>query len=1343
MSATATSVGGSAYYLEGCESEQPMDYTEYLSRSQSVATGHGHEGAVSAHAPTYAGKGSARLGLSGVIDKDEFKMLVDELRDPKTGKQLGKKPGKYETEAERLARLLVSEPDATPERIRQLEIHAHKGTRTPCHATDLTLSVQKSISAIHAALEAEGRHEEATEIWKAIDVGVEAAMEYLTPLVMIRPSAHASQRINGRATTKYIPNDELVRVNFRHDQSRDGEPQLHVHVMILNRVYDAETDTWRAPSLEAVYDEMSAIDAVFMRTVEAEVHRRLGYVFATRPDGKAREILGIPEQVRDFFSSRRRALTVVADKLVAEYRQRYNREPSPWLLYKMYRHSTLATRKAKAKVAPARETELQRWGKALEAEIKTSFAAIVRDVRAVAASGRRSPSINHNQVIAQALAALEDRKQKWKHGDLVFELAKALPDTLSLEAGELRALLDRLVAETLNSGQVVNLKAPDFIEVPPELQRPDGSCIFEKPMTERYATLAQLQTEDGLVDGLKWRGAWTMDVSRATSSLERYPMLDAGQRAMVLGLLTDGKFIGLVSAAGGSGKTTAISVYREILKEEFGAVAFGLSTAQTAANILRDEGFEKSANVARVLDYYERLHSGKKVSQREREKYELPKGSVWVVDEASMLDTTQAARLAALARQHNWKIVFVGDPNQLDAVGPAGAFGLLCEKGTPYLLEEVHRQAEQWERDATLGIRVGDPEALIQYDRRGRFMGGDAADMKRAAYENFLADHIAGVDSLLICGSNEEAAEASSRVHEELVRLGRIDDTTTVMLRDDVRAGIGALVTTRRNKCNMREPGTNETYHLVNREVWRITDIYDNGSAYAFKVLGRDEFGNELHGERRFLPAWYMREHVDLAYASTVHAAQGRTVQNMHVVVDELMDRVAFYVAMSRGKNENRAYVVTKQIDKDTREHYLDRLASMLDREGDRLSATQFLEREQDRAEHLGNLGARWTILVNDHRHEAYSRMFAEVMSAHDFARYEQDSATANLHRLIAAMELRGLDPRQVITRIVTSRELDSADSVSQVLITRAKKLNDQLGQHLGQREFVRHTFVDRTPISDKPEIQYARAVATYMDARCLELAEGAAQNPPAHLAGLGPVPTDPIARAEWLNKAAVVEGYRQQYNVTGDDPIGRAPSWHEPEKRMTWEMSAHALHLDPNERDTKSLSDGALWNLVAAYEAELAWMPRNVDKELRTAGLAVREATTRLEIAKARSEHTANGREALEAADVLRRMQDRLAAYQIAAQARDRAYEMTAAKRELHDAAKDELRLRGLLDEQPPSGPSEPNFDTDFQIAEDLRRARAAMELLDNRQIDEDYSRRAHERDMRREHERDLGIDR
>jgi hypothetical protein len=217
-----------------------------------------------------------------------------------------------------------------------------------------------------------------------------------------------------------------------------------------------------------------------------------------------------------------------------------------------------------------------------------------------------------------------------------------------------------------------------------------------------------------------------------------------------------------------------------------------------------------------VLNHYAKVRAKKKIPKAEQKMFDLPKGSVWVVDESSMIDTTKAAELAALARQHSFKIVFIGDSNQLDAVGPAGAFGLLCEKGTPYRLTEVHRQREEWEREATLGLRSGDVNALTEYDRRGRFVGGEADDMRREAYQNFLADHLAGIDALLVCGSNEEAAEASSRVHEELVRLGRVDDRVTTTLRGDVRAGVGDLIQTRRNKWNMREPGTDESYQIVN-----------------------------------------------------------------------------------------------------------------------------------------------------------------------------------------------------------------------------------------------------------------------------------------------------------------------------------------------------------------------------------------------------------------------------------------------------------------------------------------------------------------------------------------------
>ena len=58
------------------------------------------------------------------------------------------------------------------------------------------------------------------------------------------------------------------------------------------------------------------------------------------------------------------------------------------------------------------------------------------------------------------------------------------------------------------------------------------------------------------------------------------------------------------------------------------------------------------------------------------------------------------------------------------------------------------------------------------------------------------------------------------------------------------------------------------------------------------------------------LPADYVRQHVELAYATTVHRAQGMTTDTAHVLADAAATREAFYVAMTRGRRSNQAYLV-------------------------------------------------------------------------------------------------------------------------------------------------------------------------------------------------------------------------------------------------------------------------------------------------------------------------------------------------------------------------------------------------------------------------------------------------
>src|SRR5512135_1873379 len=112
-------------------------------------------------AGTWWGRGADSLGLRGEVTDDVMETLYGGLLHPVTGEALGTAPREYASFEDRLAELLAKEPDATPERIRELELAAHKSHREARTYADLTFSPPKSWSVLHAALEHAGRHAEA------------------------------------------------------------------------------------------------------------------------------------------------------------------------------------------------------------------------------------------------------------------------------------------------------------------------------------------------------------------------------------------------------------------------------------------------------------------------------------------------------------------------------------------------------------------------------------------------------------------------------------------------------------------------------------------------------------------------------------------------------------------------------------------------------------------------------------------------------------------------------------------------------------------------------------------------------------------------------------------------------------------------------------------------------------------------------------------------------------------------------------------------------------------------------------------------------------------------------
>ena len=91
---------------------------------------------------------------------------------------------------------------------------------------------------------------------------------------------------------------------------------------------------------------------------------------------------------------------------------------------------------------------------------------------------------------------------------------------------------------------------------------------------------------------------------------------------------------------------------------------------------------------------------------------------------------------------------------------------------------------------------------------------------------------------------------------------------------------------------------------MANRDRWTITRVQADGGLHVLGPTGH-----------RALPAGYVHQHVELAYATTAHGAQGETVHTAHLVVGESTGAAAAYVGMTRGRQRNIAHLVADTLD--------------------------------------------------------------------------------------------------------------------------------------------------------------------------------------------------------------------------------------------------------------------------------------------------------------------------------------------------------------------------------------------------------------------------------------------
>src|SRR5680860_609609 len=257
-----------------------------------------------------------------------------------------------------------------------------------------------------------------------------------------------------------------------------------------------------------------------------------------------------------------------------------------------------------------------------------------------------------------------------------------------------------------------------------------------------------------------------------------------------------------------------------------------------------------------------------------------------------MLDQDVALALLTIADEAKARIAFVGDRHQLPAVGRGGVLDHAARWARPEAcleLETVHRFTDPEYADLTLLMRTGQRPGEV-FDRlhaRGLIQIHPTEVERLAA----LTD----VDGTLIADTREQVATLNAAIRDQRLATGQTSGAGAVTTAAGERLGVGDQSATRRNH---RDLG------VANRDRWTVTGTDDHGG-----LLVRGRCGS------RSLPADYVRQHVELAYATTVHGAQGETVDQAHLLIGEATGAAAAYVGMTRGRNHNTAHLVAESID--------------------------------------------------------------------------------------------------------------------------------------------------------------------------------------------------------------------------------------------------------------------------------------------------------------------------------------------------------------------------------------------------------------------------------------------
>ena len=809
--------------------------------------------------------------------------------------------------------------------------HAYADRRArPVVGFDLTFTIPKSASVLWALGEEPTRR----AVVAAHHAAVAQALAFVDDQV-VRTRVGAGGR-------RQIRTLGMVAAAFDHYDSRAGDPNVHTHVVLANKVQGPDK-RWRSLDGKTIHAATVTVSELYDGLVADELHRRLHVAWSARHRGvdrnEAFEIDGIDDGLLRAFSSRSERIHEVELDWAEEFRATRGRGPSRLETIRARQHLTRVTRPAKV-VRPLTEL-LTEWGNRARALTGVE----PQDLTARALAGDYSRGLQAHDVgpvtraalIAQVLDDVSGRRSVWSTWNLGAAAARvAMPLRMASPRQRLRLLHELTTAAADRCVQLDDTRDPATRRI--------GEAQF--------TSVELLGAERVLLDAaeatdfpLALRG-WE---ARTLPDAPELADLSSDQSTAVQAALTSPHRLDVLVGPAGSGKTTTLAALTAVTLRH-GRPVVGLAPSASAAHTLREALGIRTETTAKWL--YEACGAGAAArsltydraqevlltpgaprseitaanermwrARSDQDTWRFSRGQVVIVDEASLADTRTLATLVQLAEQADAKVLLVGDHLQRGAVGAGGAFGMLARRGPTAELTALHRFVHPWEARASLDLRHGQPDSLDAYAAHGAISAGDLDLVIDQALDAGDAAASAGRVALLQAADLRTVRELNARARQRAVVRGEAG-ADGVGLHDGLVAGVGDRVVTRYNDRRLRAGDG----YVRNGALWDVAAIDPDGAMRVRPALptpprggtGRWRKGIQQPGDGTVrLPAEYVAAHVELGYAVTTARSQGLTVDESHTIATPGMAREDLYVALTRGRQANRLYVATDVVDDD------------------------------------------------------------------------------------------------------------------------------------------------------------------------------------------------------------------------------------------------------------------------------------------------------------------------------------------------------------------------------------------------------------------------------------------